>query len=143
MAPQSVRNKSLLDIDPTRETTIGPPIPIDVHLGLAAMFTSLYGLLFLLILWQLFAILYYRHRKISYQTVFLFVCLLWAGLRTTLFSFYFQNCDLSNDLPTFCSWLLFAFPVFLQFLMLSILVFYFVLVSLEHAQRGTIRNVTK
>ena len=111
--------------------TIGPSVPLKVHLGITITFTVLYSLLFLLIVWQLLLILYYKHRRLSYQTLFLFTCLLWAALRTTLFSFYFQNCALSNLLPTFGHWLLFAFPVYLQYQMLSILVFYFVMVSVS------------
>ena len=118
-------------IDGLRPTskTIVPSISANVHLSLTISFTVLYGCLFLLILWQLLLILYYKHRRFSYQTVFLFTCLFWAALRTTLFSFYFKNVGLSNLLGTFEHWLLFAFPVYLQFLMLSIMVFYFVMVS--------------
>ena len=106
--------------------TLKPSVPIKVHLGLSAAFTSLYGLLFLLILWQLWLILHYGHRRVSYQSIFLFVCLVWAALRTTLFSFYFRNCSETNRMAPFFSWLFFAFPVFLQFFMLNILVLYFV-----------------
>lgn len=108
--------------------TIGPTMSSTVHLGLTITFTSLYGLLFLLIIWQLLLILYYKHRRLSYQTLFLFTCLIWAGLRTTLFSFYFKNAVLSNLLSPFAHWFLFAFPVYLQYNMLSILLVYFVLV---------------
>jgi len=108
--------------------TLGPTISAKVHLGLTITFTALYGLLFLLIMWQLLLILYYKHRRFSYQTLFLFTCLIWAGLRTTLFSFYFKDCLLSNNLSPFAYWFLFAFPVYLQYKMLSILLFYFVLV---------------
>jgi len=114
-------------MEPTSKTIL-PSISAKVHLSLTISFTALYGLLFLLILWQLVLILYYKHRRLSYQTIFLFTCLIWAALRTTLFSFYFKNVELSNLLGTFSRWLLFAFPVYLQFLMLSVMVFYFVLV---------------
>lgn len=114
---------------PTRlSPTLGPTLSPTVHLGLTITFTTLYGLLFLLIIWQLLLILYYKHRRLSYQTLFLFTCLIWAGLRTTLFSFYFKNCILSNHLSPFAHWFLFAFPVYLQYKMLSILLFYFGLV---------------
>ena len=112
--------------------TLGPSVPVKVHMGLTITFTALYSLLFILIVWQLLLILYYKHRRLSYQTLFLFTCLIWAALRTTLFSFYFKNCGLSNTLPAFGHWLLFAFPVYLQYKMLSILLFYFVLVSHSH-----------
>ena len=108
-----------------------PSISAQVHLSLTITFTALYGLLFILIMWQLLLILYYKHKRLSYQTIFLFTCLIWAALRTTLFSFYFKNIGLSNLLGPFEHWLLFAFPVYLQYAMLSILVFYFVLVRLS------------
>ena len=107
--------------------TLKPSVPIQqVHLGLSAFFTAVYGLLFLLICWQLWLILHYGHRRLSYQSIFLFACLLWAALRTTLFSFYFKNCAETNSMAPFFNWLLFAFPVFLQYFMLNILVLYFV-----------------
>lgn len=109
--------------------TLQPSVPIKVHIGLTVVFTALYGLLFLLIMWQLWLILHYGHRRRSYQSVFLFACLLWAALRTVLFSFYFQNCSETNMMGPFFSWLLFAFPVFLQYFMLNVLVLYFVKVS--------------
>lgn len=110
--------------------TIGPTMSSTVHLGLTITFTTLYGLLFFLIIGQLLLILYYKHRRLSYQTLFLFTCLIWAGLRTTLFSFYFKNAILSNLLSPFAHWFLFAFPVYLQYNMLSVLLVYFVLVSI-------------
>ncbi|XP_057315780.1 G protein-coupled receptor 137Ba-like [Hydractinia symbiolongicarpus] len=113
---------------PPLTITLAPGVPVKVHLGLTVSFTILYGLLFFLIMWQLLLILYHKHRRLSYQSLFLFTCLVWAGLRTTLFAFYFKNCELSNTLNPFCHWLLFALPVYLQYNMLSILVFYFVLV---------------
>eukprot|EP00795_Rhopilema_esculentum_P003134 gene3134-1438_t len=42
-----------------------------------------------------------------------------------------QNCAETNSMAPFFNWLLFAFPVFLQYFMLNILVLYFVQVSLE------------
>eukprot|EP00794_Sanderia_malayensis_P019954 gene19954-21908_t len=119
--------------------TLEPSVPIQVHLGLSVVFTALYGLLFLMILLQLWLILHYGHRRLSYQSTFLFVCLLWAALRTTLFSFYFKNCVETNKMAPFFSWLFFAFPVFLQYFMLNILVLYFVQVSLERIYQSALR----
>ncbi|KAI0227223.1 hypothetical protein LSAT2_022304 [Lamellibrachia satsuma] len=70
-------------------------------------------------------ILYYRHRHFSYESVFLFLCLFWAGLRTTLFSFYFKNCVLVNNLDTFSYWLFYCCPICLQFITLCLLVAFF------------------
>lgn len=118
-----------MDLGKFKPSPLIPAVSAQVHLSLTITFTALYGLLFILIMWQLLLILYYKHRRLSYQTIFLFTCLFWAALRTTLFSFYFKNVALSNLLGSFEHWLLFAFPVYLQYAMLSILVFYFVLVS--------------
>jgi len=129
-------------LEPTSKTIV-PSISAQVHLSLTISFTALYGLLFLLIIWQLVLILYYRHRRLSYQTIFLFTCLIWAALRTTLFSFYFKNIALSNLLSPFAHWLLFAFPVYLQFLMLSIMVFYFILVVVKNTSPLQLESLRK
>lgn len=74
---------------------------------------------------QLWLLLLYRHKRWSYQSVFLFLCVLWAALRTTLFSFYFQNSLEANRLPMPLYWLLYCFPVCLQFFTLSLINVYF------------------
>ncbi|RDD40864.1 Integral membrane protein GPR137B [Trichoplax sp. H2] len=102
-----------------------PAIPATVHLGLTVGFTVIFSLLFILIYIQLFFILRYGHKRLSFQSVFLFLCLIWASLRITLFSFYFRNCQLANTLPTFFYWLLYCLPVCLQFITLTLLAFYF------------------
>uniref|UniRef100_UPI00398F3E69 G protein-coupled receptor 137Ba-like isoform X2 n=1 Tax=Pristiophorus japonicus TaxID=55135 RepID=UPI00398F3E69 len=102
-----------------------PAVPPSVTLGLTIVYTALYGLLFLLIYTQLWLVLHYRHKKFSYQTVFLFLCLLWAALRTTLFSFYFRDTLKANTLGPFAFWLLYCFPVCLQFFTLSLMNMYF------------------
>eukprot|EP00061_Rhincodon_typus_P012795 g38750.t1 len=102
-----------------------PAVPPSVTLGLTIVYTALYGLLFLLVYIQLWLVLHYRHKKFSYQTVFLFLCLLWAALRTTLFSFYFRDTIQANTLGPFSFWLLYCFPVCLQFFTLSLMNMYF------------------
>lgn len=110
--------------------TVAPPplIPAavpNVHFSLTVVFITLYSLLFLIVYVELWMILYFKHRRFSYQTVFLYLCLLWAGLRTTLFSFYFRNTSTANYLCTFLYWLLYCFPVCLQFFTLCLLVLFF------------------
>ena len=116
-----------------------PAISPSVHLSLTIGYTVLYSCLFLIIYVQLWMILYYKHKRFSYQTVFLFLCLIWAGLRTTLFSFYFRNCVLANNLPIFFYWMLYCFPVVLQFITLCLLVLFFAQVlytANEHSSLG-------
>lgn len=105
--------------------TIMPALSTSVHFGLTITFIVLYGFLFLFVYLQLILILWYRHKRFSYQSTFLFLCLIWAALRTTLFSFYFKNPVLANNLPTFLFWLLYCFPICLQFVTLCLLVLYF------------------
>ena len=117
--------------------TIGPPplqpaISPSVHLSLTIVYITLYGCLFLFIYIQLWLVLYYKHKRFSYQTVFLGLCLLWAGLRTSLFSFYFKNFILANNLNTVFYWLLYCFPVCLQFITLCLLVLFFAQVRICH-----------
>uniref|UniRef100_A0A452IEL7 Uncharacterized protein n=1 Tax=Gopherus agassizii TaxID=38772 RepID=A0A452IEL7_9SAUR len=102
-----------------------PAFPPAVKLGLTALYTALYALLFLSVYAQLWLVLLYRHKKLSYQTVFLFLCLFWATLRTTLFSFYFKNTLKANQLGPFLYWLLYCCPVCLQFFTLTLMNLYF------------------
>ncbi|XP_065109184.1 integral membrane protein GPR137C isoform X2 [Paramisgurnus dabryanus] len=100
-------------------------VPRSVQLGLTVLFTVLYALLFAFVYLQLWLILHYGHKRLSYQTVFLFLCLLWSALRTTLFSFYFKNVVEANQLQSLPFWLLYCFPVCLQFFTLCLLNLYF------------------
>ena len=118
-------------VNHTQPSTIFPPISDAARFSLAIVFTSLFALLFLMISVQLCLILYFGHRRLSYQSVFLFIYLFWAALRTTLFSFYFNDSSTLNHLHSFFKWLLFALPIYLQFLTLSLLTLYLAKVSLS------------
>lgn len=111
--------------------TLKPALSPSVELNITIVYTALYALLFLFVYVQLWMIWYYRHKRFSYQTVFLFSCLIWSGLRTTLFSFYFEDCDVAVDLPLLLYWLLYSFPVCLQFTMLCLLVLFFAQVRID------------
>ena len=107
-----------------------------LNLAVVIIITILVGILYILIYAQLMFILYRKlwFMLISYQTVFLFVNLLWASLRLTLYTFYFASggpcCDMVFKLPKILHWLLVNFPTFLQFFSLALLVHYFAGVSL-------------
>ncbi|XP_062927717.1 G protein-coupled receptor 137Ba-like isoform X2 [Mobula hypostoma] len=105
--------------------TLSPAIPSSVKLGLTIAYTVFYSLLFAFVYVQLLLILHYRHKRLSYQTVFLFLCLIWAALRTVLFSFYFQDSAQISSLDPFSFWLLYCFPVCLQFFSLTLMNLYF------------------
>uniref|UniRef100_A0A3Q1G4Y4 G protein-coupled receptor 137B n=1 Tax=Acanthochromis polyacanthus TaxID=80966 RepID=A0A3Q1G4Y4_9TELE len=109
--------------------TISPAIPPYVKLGLTIAYTIFYSLLFAFVYAQLWLVLRYRHKRFSYQTAFLFLCLLWAALRALLFSFYFRDCVTANALGPFAFWLLYCFPVCLQFFTLSLMNLYCAQVS--------------
>lgn len=104
--------------------TLSPAIPPYVKLGLTVAYTVFYSILFAFIYAQLWLVLRYRHKRFSYQTAFLFLCLLWAALRALLFSFYFRDCVTANALGPFSFWLLYCFPVCLQFFTLSLMNLY-------------------
>ncbi|XP_077465280.1 integral membrane protein GPR137-like [Stigmatopora argus] len=108
-----------------------PALPPSVRLGFTVLYTALYGGLFLVVYAQLWLLLRYRHKRWSYQSVFLFLSLLWAALRTTLFSFYFRNTLEANRLPAAVHWLFYCFPVCLQFFTLSHINLYFTQVLLK------------
>ncbi|XP_048844105.1 G protein-coupled receptor 137Ba-like [Brienomyrus brachyistius] len=105
--------------------TLSPAVPPYVKLGLTVAYTVFYSLLFAFIYVQLWLVLRYRHKRFSYQTVFLFLCLLWAALRAVLFSFYFRSFVTANALGPFAFWLLYCCPVCLQFFTLSLMNLYF------------------
>uniref|UniRef100_A0A3Q3FG99 G protein-coupled receptor 137c n=1 Tax=Labrus bergylta TaxID=56723 RepID=A0A3Q3FG99_9LABR len=103
----------------------GAAISPTLELSLTIIYTVLYSFLFVFVYLQLWLILHYGHKRFSYQSVFLFLCLLWAALRTTLFSFYFKNVVQANQLQPLAYWLLYCCPVCLQFFTLCLLNLYF------------------
>uniref|UniRef100_H2U938 G protein-coupled receptor 137B n=1 Tax=Takifugu rubripes TaxID=31033 RepID=H2U938_TAKRU len=121
---EQVMGPSLMD-DPWPLPTLSPAVPPYVTLGLTVVYTVFYSLLFIFVYIQLWLVLRYRHKRFSYQTAFLSLCLLWAALRTVLFSFYFENFVSANTLGPFPFWLLYCFPVCLQFFTLSLMNLYF------------------
>ncbi|KAJ8338442.1 hypothetical protein SKAU_G00374080 [Synaphobranchus kaupii] len=108
-----------------------PAIAPSVKQGVTILYTCLYGCLFLVVYVQLWLLLLYRDKRWSYQSVFLFLCLFWAALRTTLFSFYFHDALGANHLPILAYWLLYCCPVCLQFFTLSLINLYFTQVLLK------------
>lgn len=124
-------------MDAPPAATRPPPAPLrpavapSVQLGFTVLYTALYAGLFLVVYVQLWLLHLYRHKRWSYQSIFLFLCLLWAALRTTLFSFYFNNALEANRLPVVVYWLLYCFPVCLQFFTLSLINLYFTQVLLK------------
>ncbi|XP_037552664.1 integral membrane protein GPR137C [Nematolebias whitei] len=105
--------------------TNGDALSPTLELSLTSLYTVLYSFLFVFVYLQLWLILLYGHKRFSFQSVFLFLCLLWAALRTTLFSFYFQNVAQANQLQPLAYWLLYCCPVCLQFFTLCLLNLYF------------------
>ncbi|XP_070369741.1 integral membrane protein GPR137C isoform X2 [Equus asinus] len=104
--------------------------PGSVQLALSILHALLYAALFAFAYLQLWRLLLYRERRLSHQSLCLFLCLLWAALRTTLFSAAFS---LSGSLPLlrppahlrfFPHWLLYCFPSCLQFSTLCLLNLY-------------------
>ncbi|KAK7893399.1 hypothetical protein WMY93_022551 [Mugilogobius chulae] len=108
-----------------KESPTGSAISPTLELSLTTLHTVLYSFLFIFVYLQLWLILHYGHKRFSYQSVFLFLCLLWAALRTTLFSFYFQNMVQANQLQPLAYWVLYCCPVCLQFFTVCLLNLYF------------------
>ncbi|XP_056443253.1 G protein-coupled receptor 137Ba-like [Gadus chalcogrammus] len=109
---------------PPAAPTTSPAVPPVVKLGLTVVYTLFYTLLFGFVYAQLWLVLRYRHKRFSYQTAFLWLCLLWAALRALLFSFYFRDCGRANALGPLPFWLLYCLPVCLQFFTLSLMNLY-------------------
>ncbi|XP_030418768.1 integral membrane protein GPR137C isoform X2 [Gopherus flavomarginatus] len=104
-----------------------PAIPYPVELGLTVLHTALYASLFLFAYLQLWLLLCYGEKRLSYRPLGLSLCLLWAALRTVLFSCYLQNSLRAGPLQRqpFPHWLLFCSPGCLLFASLCLLNLYF------------------
>ncbi|KAM4012283.1 integral membrane protein GPR137C-like [Anomaloglossus baeobatrachus] len=100
-------------------------VPWAVELGLTVLCTALCSLLFVAVYVQLWLLLHYQQKRLSYQSLLLFLCLLWAGFRTVLFSFYASSCAQARVLQAFPHWLLYCAPICLQFSSLCLLTLYF------------------
>ncbi|XP_073434022.1 integral membrane protein GPR137C [Dendrobates tinctorius] len=105
--------------------TMSAAIPWAVQLGLTVLCTALCSLLFLAVYVQLWLLLHYRQKRLSYQSLLLFLGLLWAGFRTVLFSFYLSSRARASVLQPFPHWLLYCAPICLQFCSLCVLTLYF------------------
>ncbi|XP_040035476.2 G protein-coupled receptor 137Ba isoform X2 [Gasterosteus aculeatus] len=123
-APAQLKEPSPTDPKSLPLPTLSPAVPTYVTLGLTVVYTVFYSLLFIFVYAQLWLVLRYRHKRFSYQTAFLSLCLLWSALRAVLFSFYFKNFVTANTLAPFPFWLLYCFPVCLQFFTLSLMNLY-------------------
>ncbi|XP_062974282.1 integral membrane protein GPR137C isoform X2 [Elgaria multicarinata webbii] len=110
------------------------PLPAALQLGLSLLHALLYAGLFLFAYLQLWLLFCYREKRLSYRSVCLFLCLLWAALRTVLFCCYLQGALQAGaplrpppapPLPPLPHWLLFGLPVCLLFATLCLLNLYF------------------
>ena len=88
-----------------------------------------YCSVFLIVFIQLWLILYYRYKKFSFQSVFLFLCLFWSGLRAVLFSTFFKDCTCYSTKYWVVYWILYGLPVCIQFFILCLLSIYYVQVN--------------
>ena len=105
--------------------TLKPATPSQSSLPPTIVLISLYTIIFIWVYLQLICILYYRHKRYSYQTALLFLRLLYSMLRISLFSFYFQNAKDANQLIFMLYFALYCLPIFLQFCSLALLVSYY------------------
>lgn len=117
-----------------------PALSPQVEVFLTAIFLALFSILFLSVYVQLYMILWYRHKRCSYQSVMLFMILIWAALRIVLFSMYFSEVYLANHLPLFISWLLYCLPICLQFFTLCLITSFFTLAYLKGQDIGQKTN---
>lgn len=109
--------------------TLDPVGPSYFNLGLTAAYMTFYLLIFIFVYIQLWLVLRYGHKRLSCQTAFLSLCLLWASLRAVLLSFSLGGPGAVATLDPFTFWLLHCFPTCLQFFTLSLMNVYFTQVS--------------
>nr|XP_023651963.1 integral membrane protein GPR137B-like isoform X3 [Paramormyrops kingsleyae] len=105
--------------------TLDPEGPSYFNLGLTAAYMTFYSLIFIFVYIQLWLVLRYGHKRLSCQTAFLSLCLLWASLRAVLLSFSLGGPGAAATLDPFTFWLLHCFPTCLQFFTLSLMNVYF------------------
>lgn len=101
-----------------------------------------YGGLFGFVYAQLWLVLRYGHKRLSYQTCFLGLVLLWAGLRTLLLSFYFSpgpgpGPDSGLRPGPGLYWVLYGLPVCLQFMTLGLMTLYCVQVYFKSKSKSS------
>ena len=120
--------------------TARPSYHQGVYLSLTITFIAIYSIIFAAVYLQLVLILYYRHKRFSYQTGFLFLCLIWSLLRIVLFSFYFHDAKSANTLTFVLYFMLYCFPSFLQFCTLCLLVLFFGQVYFKVARRYLLKK---
>uniref|UniRef100_A0A8C3SC74 G protein-coupled receptor 137C n=1 Tax=Chelydra serpentina TaxID=8475 RepID=A0A8C3SC74_CHESE len=119
--------------DNARGTVSAPPagglpaIPYPLELGLTVLHTALYAALFLFAYLQLWLLLCYGEKRLGYRPLGLFLCLLWAALRTLLFSCHLPGPRRGPPLQRqpFPRWLLYGSPGCLLFASLCLLNLYF------------------
>ncbi|CAF0707529.1 unnamed protein product [Brachionus calyciflorus] len=116
--------------------TAAPALPANVYLPLTIVLLLLYSFIFVIVYIQLFLIWYNKHKRFSYQTVFLFMSLIWSSLRISLFSFYFKNAEDANKLVFVLYFCLYCLPVVVQFCTLCLLVLYYGEVYFKIATRN-------
>ena len=107
---------------------------IEVRFSITCLFLVLFLALFGATYVQLLLARCSRQKRLSYQTVFLFLCLAWAALRAQLFSFFLHDrfsfhLDDSLKLPLYL--LLYALPPLLQYSIFALFIIYFAAVRLS------------
>ena len=108
---------------------------IEIRFSITCLFLVLFLALFVATYAQLLLARCSRQKRLSYQTVFLFLCLAWAALRAQLFSFFlhdrfsFHLLDDSLKLPLYL--LLYALPPVLQYSIFALFIIYFAAVRLS------------
>ena len=115
--------------------TVKPATLPNAYLPLTIILIVLYSLIFVAVYRQLILVWYYRHKRYSYQTVLLFLILIWSGLRIFLFSFYINDAKTANTLAFVFYFCLSCLPVVLQFCQLCLLVLYYGQVYFKIATR--------
>lgn len=105
--------------------TAKPAQSATVYIPLTVILILLYSLIFICVYVQLVFIWYYKHKRVSYQTGFLFLSLFWSSFRIILFSFYFKNAEDANKLFFIFYFMLYCMPVVLQFCTFCLLVLYY------------------
>ncbi|XP_063295084.1 integral membrane protein GPR137C-like isoform X2 [Pelobates fuscus] len=100
------------------------PIPWEWELGLTVLCTGLSACIFVATYLQLWLLRFYNQRRLSMQSLGLFLCLFWGAIRTVLYSYYLSQSAQGGPLKPFPHWLPYCSADCLQFLSLALLNIY-------------------
>lgn len=105
--------------------TLSPPVPSAVHTPVTIVICVIFTGMTLLLMYQVYLVWRYGHKKVSYFNACLSMSLLWSLLRLGLLYAYAIANHIAGEVTLVGYLALFALPTSLQFATFSLIVLYF------------------